>query len=181
MLAAIAAIVPEPSATLYCEARMDDWTHEVQRKVLMIQRNATVEVFAGRSRKTFQVERAILASEQPCEVPCGWSEATAVSVRGLYGVALFWASRSASCAKLANVVETESEHEFAPPASIGHQTHLQALDVDRKDRGEECEFEKVVDNEDDRAEANPFSHDLSKPASEKDRTQVDTSHEANSP
>lgn len=140
----------------------------------MIQRNATVEVFAGRSRKTFHVERAMLASERPCAVPCGWSEATAVSVRGLYGAALFWASRSASCARYAKVVEMKSEHEFAPSASIRRSTHLQALDVDRKDRREECELEKVVDDEDDRAEADPFSHDLSNPVSERLHTQVDT-------
>ena len=133
----------------------------------MIQRNATVEVFAGRSRKTFQVERVILARERPCEVPCGWSEATAVAVRGLYGVALFWARRSASCAKVAKVRETESEHESAPSVSIGRQTHLETLNVDRKDRREEGELEEVVDDEDDRAEADPFSHDLSKPASGK--------------
>lgn len=126
----------------------------------MIQRNATVEVFAGRSRKTFHVERVMLASERPCAVPRGWSEATAVSVRGLYGAALFWASRSASCAKFANVIETGSEHNLTPPASTGRQTHLQALYVDRKDRREECELEKVVDDKDDRAEADPFSHDL---------------------
>lgn len=57
--------------------------------------------------------------------------------------------------------------EFAPSASIRRSTHLETLDVDRKDRREKCELEKVVDDEDDRAEADPFSHDLSKPASEK--------------
>ena len=76
----------------------------------MIQRNATVEVFAGRSRKTFHVERVMLASERPCAVPCAWSEATAISVRGLYGAALFWASRSASCAQVAEAKKTESEY-----------------------------------------------------------------------
>jgi hypothetical protein len=103
----------------------------------------------------------------------------------LYGAALFWASRSASCARYAKVIEMKSEHEFkvvemkcehefAPSASIRRSTHLQALDVDRKDRREECELEKVVDDEDDRAEADPFSHDLSNPVSERLHTQVDT-------
>lgn len=82
-------------------------------------------------------------------------------------MALFWARRSASCAKVAKVRETESEHEFAPSVSIGRQTHLETLNVDRKDRREEGELEEVVDDEDDRAEADPFSHDLSKPASGK--------------
>lgn len=75
------------------------------------------------------------------------------------------------------VVEMKCEHEFAPSASIRRSTHLQALDVDRKDRREECELEKVVDDEDDRAEADPFSHDLSNPVSERLHTQVSTSQE----